>query len=267
VTYTFTIENTGNIGDDYTCLFTGTGFDVEFSPESQFVDFGTNGNKAVFVVEITVLDDAAAGDSTVPIQVKSESSSSSRADVAMMVKVPPMYASEITYSEDAGEVSNDVTRTPIIVGNTGNIGSEFSVAIVNSEVLGGSGWSARLLVTGTLEEADTLYIAFQGTKELYVEFTAIRSDPDPSAEATVVVTSVNDTGQVTIASVPIFLPDVSIGPGDLEADRDDVSYEYDPSNLFVNIGLVCSIGVLIVIFFILRKRKGLGGKRRRGEGR
>ena len=267
VTYTFTVENTGNIGDDYMCLFIGTGFDVEFSPESQFVDFGTNGNRAVFVVEITVLDDAAAGDSSVPIQVKSESSSVSRADVAMMVKVPPMYASEITYSEDAGGVSNDVTRTPVIVANTGNIGTEFSVSIVNSEVLSGSGWTARLLVTGTLEEADSLYIAFQGTKELYVEFTAIRSDPDPSAEATIVVTSVNDTGQVTIASVPMLLPDVSIGPGDLEAERDDVSYEYDPSNLFVNIGLVCTIGALVAVFFILRKRKGLGGKRRKGEGR
>jgi hypothetical protein len=153
------------------------------------------------------------------------------------------------------------------VANTGNIGTEFSVSIANSEVLSGSGWTARLLVTGTLEEVDSLFIAFQGTKELYVEFTAIRSDPDPSAEATIVVTSLNDTGQVTVASVPMLLPDVSIGPGDLEAERDDVSYEYDPSNLFINIGLVCSIGVLVALFFIMRRRKGLGGKRRKGEGR
>jgi hypothetical protein len=152
------------------------------------------------------------------------------------------------------------------VTNTGNIGSEFSVMITNSDVLTESGWNTRLLVTGTLEEVESLNIAFQGTKELYVEFTAIRSDPDPSVEATLVVTSVNDTGQVTVASVPVLLPDVSIGSGDLEADRDDVSYEYDASDLYVNIGLVCAIGLLVAMFFIIRRRKGLGGKRR-GEGR
>ena len=267
VSYSFTVENTGNIGDDYTCRFLGSGFDVEFSPESQFIDFGTNGNKAVFVVEITVLDDAAAGDSDVPIQVTSESSSASRAEVGLIVKVPPVYASEITYSEQAGEVSSTATRTPVTVANTGNIEGEFSAEITNSEVLRESGWNVRLLSVETLEEIDSVDIAFQGSENLYIEFTAIRSDPDPSAEATIVVTAVNDTGQVTVSSVPMFLPDVSVGPGDLEAVRDDVSYDYDPSNLYVNIGLVCSIGALVAMFFIFRKRKGLGGKKRKGEGR
>ncbi len=268
VTYALTVENTGNIGDDYTCKFTGTGFDVKFSPESQFIDFGTNGNKAIFIVEITVLDDAPAGNTTVPIQVESESSTSSKATVEMMVKVAPVYASEVTYSEEGGDVSDDVASTLITITNTGNIAGDFTAAITNSEVMSDSGWSTRLLVRETLEEPETLSIAFQGTQDLYVEFTAIRADPDPKIEATVVVSCVNATGQVAVASVPILLPDLSIGSGGLEVERDDVSYEYDPTNTYVNIGLVCTIGVLVALFFIIRKRKGLGGKRgKRGEGR
>ena len=104
--------------------------------------------------------------------------------------------------------------------------------------------------------------ARRGTIDLYVEYTAIRSNPDPTSEATVTAWSIEDPGQATLVTVPILLPDVSIGPGGLEVERDDVSYDH-ASSLYVNIGRVLSIGGRASLFFILRRRKGLGGSRKK----
>ncbi len=267
VTYVFVVENTGNVGDDFECRFMGTGFDVTFVPESQFIDFGTNGNTATFVAQVTVLEDAVAGDTPVPIQMRSETSSSARADLELIVKVPPVYSTEVTtVDEEGASVVGDTTRTLIHVINTGNTQAEYDLAITNLEYLVSRGWSARAMLTGSGEEVGVMNIEYQGHREIYIEFTSIRSDPDPKAEATVLVWSVADPGQTTVASIPIILPDISIGPGGLDVVRDDLTYEYDPSDLYINIGLVCAIGALVAMFVLLRRRKGLGGLRKKGKG-
>jgi uncharacterized membrane protein len=56
-----------------------------------------------------------------------------------------------------------------------------------------------------------------------------------------------------------MLSDLVIGPGSLDIVRDDITYEYDVSRLYVDIGLVVTLALLVAMFFILRKRKGLGG--------
>ncbi len=68
-----------------------------------------------------------------------------------------------------------------------------------------------------------------------------------------------DTMWSVSSEVPVIVPDLSIGLGDLQVSRKDVLYQLDMSNLYVNTGLVVALGVLIVAFFVLRKKKGLGG--------
>ncbi|UCE91703.1 MAG: carboxypeptidase regulatory-like domain-containing protein [Methanobacteriota archaeon] len=268
VTYAFTLENTGNIGDDYECQFTASGFEVAFIPESQFIDFGSNGRYATYLVKVTVLEDAPAGNTTVPVLIKSETSSSARATLELMVKVPPVYATEVTVEpEEAPSVSGDMTRTLLHVTNVGNTEAQYDMEIANLEYLNDNGWGARLILKDSGEAVGVMTIEYEGHKEIYLEYTATRNEPNPRVEATVMVWSVEDPGQATIASVPIILPDVSIGPGGLDVVRDDVSYKYDASDLYVNIGLVCAIGGLLASFFILRRRKGLGGRKGKGDRR
>jgi hypothetical protein len=165
-------------------------------------------------------------------------------------------------------VSTDVTRTKMAVVNSGNIEADFGIEISNIAPLNEHGWDATLRFTDSDEEVEELTIGMQASVDLYVEYTSIRSDPDPKVEATITVWSLVDPGQAALATVPILLPDVSIGPGGLDVVRDDISYEYDASNMYVNIGLVLAIGSLVSMFMILRRKKGLGGKwgsRRRGE--
>ncbi len=266
VIYSFTVENTGNIGDDYQCSYTGTEFEVEFTPETQFIDFGTNGNTATVVAHVTVLDTAPAGNTSVPVLVRSQSSSAARADLQLIVKVQPFYSANLTVSEEGGAVSSSTTSTKFTVLNSGNTKAEFGIEISNTATLNDHGWDARLVYVDSDDEVEEMTIEMQGTMDLYVEYTAIRTDPDPTSEATVTVWSVEDPGQATLASVPILLPDVSIGPGGLEVERDDVSYVYDASNTYLNIGLVLTIVGLVGTFFILRRKKGLGGLwKKRGE--
>ena len=261
------MENTGNIGDDYSCSYVGTGFDVTFTPESQFIDFGTNGNTATFVATITVLEDAPAGNSSVPVQIRSESSSAARATVNLIILVSAVYDSELVSTESGGDVSGDTVRTIVTLANSGNIDSEYALALVNLDTLNALGWSAEIVSLEGSDDPESLSIDFRGEAQFAIEFTSIRADPDPSAEATVTITCANDTGRVTIASVPIFLPDMDIGTDGLEAERSDVTDVYDASDLYLNIGLVSTIGVLVAAFILLRRRKGLGGKRKRGETR
>ena len=263
VTYSFTVENTGNTGGDYTCSYSGTEFEVVFAPETQFIDFGTNGNTATVVAHVTVLDAAPAGNTSVPVLVRSQSSSVARADLQLMVKVQPVYSADLTVSEEGDTVSSDTTRTKITVLNSGNTEAGFGIEISNLAILNEHGWDARLMYADSDDVVGEMTLEMQGTIDLYVEYTAIRTDPDPTSEATVTVWSVEDPGQATLVTVPILLPDVSIGPGGLEVERDDVSYDHDASNLYVNIGLVLSIVGLASMFFILRRRKGLGGSRKK----
>ncbi|HIH01587.1 TPA: hypothetical protein HA259_05885 [Thermoplasmata archaeon] len=267
VTYSFTVENTGNIGDEYSCVYSGTEFEVEFEPESQFIDFGTNGNTATFVAHITVLDTAPAGNTTVPIQVRSQTSSAARTDLDLMVKVPPVYGVNIVVYEHGEAVRSDLTKTRIAVENTGNLEADIGVEIANLIVLEEHGWEAKLILVNSGEEVDEITVLMQESLDLYVEYTAIRSDPDPDIEATVNAWSLVDPGQAAVADIPIHLPDVSIGPGGLDVIRDDVSYEYDASNLYVNLGLVIAIGALLGTFMLLRRKKGLSRKwgKKRGE--
>jgi asparagine N-glycosylation enzyme membrane subunit Stt3 len=266
VTYSFTVENTGNIGDDFTCSYSGTGFEVVFEPETQFIDFGTNGHTATVTAHVTVLDTASAGNTTVPVLIRSESSSVARADLQLMVKVQPVYSVEITVSEDGEAVSNDTTRTQISVLNSGNTEASFGIEISNLAALNTLGWDARLVSVDSGEVVDEMTIEMQATENIFVEYTAIRTDPDPTVGATVTVWSLEDPGQITLETVPILLPDLSIGPGGLEVERDDVSYEYDSSSTLMNIGLVLSIGALAGMFIFLRRKKGLGGlRKKRGD--
>jgi len=100
--------------------------------------------------------------------------------------------------------------------------------------------------------------AFEET-ELEVEFTSTRTDANPEAEAYVLAQLVNGTRVSAYGAIPVMLPDLVLGPGDVDVTRDDISYSYDSERLYMDIGLVATLGALLALFFIMRRRKGIGG--------
>ena len=258
VTYAFTIENTGNVADTYTLSYTGTGFTVSFSPKEVTVDFGTNGNKATIIAEITVGSTVAAGDTIVKGLARSKAQSSARTDLSLYVNVLPVHSVAVISLNTSSAVSSASTITKFTVNNTGNVQDEFTVQISNLGTLSELGWSAAIIDSSTGAEVTELTLeAFKG-KELTVKFTATRADANPSVEATVLAYSSAAPSVSAYGSVPVLLPDLVLGRGGLDVTRDDVSYLLDTSRLYIDLGLVAALAGLVAVFFILRKKKGLG---------
>jgi hypothetical protein len=143
--------------------------------------------------------------------------------------------------------------------NTGNVPDNYTLQLANLETLASMGWNAELYDGITRQPVTQMNISAQDSRVFMVKFTAIRSNPDPEAEAVVLVASTKSPGANAYGSVPVVLPDVLVGPGDVDVTRNDVVYSLDTSAMTINIALVATIAVLAIVFFYLRKKRGLSG--------
>ncbi|MEW5748024.1 MAG: carboxypeptidase regulatory-like domain-containing protein [Candidatus Thermoplasmatota archaeon] len=258
VSYVVELVNTGNIADTYTFTYTNTGFDLAFSPEEVAIDFGTNGDTAYMVAEVTVGSAAEAGNNTITVTVRSGSQSSARATVDLKVVVSPVYSVSVEAANASSPTGSNVTTSKFLLNNTGNIGDEYLLSVSNSDALNASGWSARVVDPATGEEVKNITLAAFGSKELAVEFTATSLTADPKAVAVVHARSSLGSGADALGAVQVLLPDIVIGPGGLDVTRGDVTYEYDIGRIYLDVGLAASLAALVVAFFVLRRRKGFG---------
>ena len=211
------------------------------------------------VAEVTVGDTAEAGNNTVTVTVKSATQSSTRATVDLVVRVSPVWSVAVESLNESSPTGSRVTTTAFLLNNTGNIEDDYLVQVSNADTLNASGWSARIVDPATGDEVKNLTLGAFKSKELAVEFTATRLYPDPKAVAVVFAQSSLGTSANSLGAVPVMVPDLVIGPGDLDVVRDDVTYEYDIGRVYIDVGLAIALAALVVMFFVLRKRKGFGG--------
>jgi dolichyl-diphosphooligosaccharide--protein glycosyltransferase len=258
VEYSFTVENTGNVEDTYLVTFTGSGFNVTFLPSEVNITYGV-GNKTTIIAQVTAQSGISAGETKVSCLVRSKTLSSVRADFTLYLNVTPVRSLSVSSLNVSSTVLSRSSSTSFQVNNTGNAPDEVVLQISNADTLAAQGWTADIIDPETGESVDSLSLAaFEGT-ELLVNFTATRSSPDPSAVAVVYARSANITGVGAYGPVPVQLPDLAMGPGYLDAARDDVTYGTDVSEIYVDIALLASLVALLVTFFLLRRKKGLGG--------
>jgi len=259
ISYAITVENTGNIDDTYTLECGETAFDVSFEPSEVAVDFGTTGNIEFVVVQITVGEMALSGDNNLTVTLKSDSQSSIRADVKLLVKVSVVRNVTVENLNVSDTVSSTSSSTKFLVNNTGNVADTYVLDISNLDTLSSMGWSARIVDVSTGEEVTEVSLQAFETREFMVEFTATRPQPNPAASAVVMAYSSDYPNVVGYGAVTVILPDLSVGPGDMAVSRGDVTYEYDIGRVYMDIGLGVTLAAMVAMFFILRKRRGLSG--------
>ena len=259
VSYVVTVTNSGNIEDTYVLAFTGQGFDVSFAPSPVSIDFGPD-NTAQVVVKVTPGLEGPAGDNKVSILVRSKNLSSIKAELNLMVNVLPVKGVKITNLNLSQPVNSVSTVTKFRLNNTGNSADEYILQVSNLESLEGLGWTVEIIDIDSKAVVTNLSLPAFASKELYVKFTATRTDANPDAQAYILAYSKSNPSVSNYASVPVILPDLVVGPGDLTVERGDVSYEYDVAKVYIDLVLVAAVAILIGVILILRKKKGLGGR-------
>lgn len=257
VKYAFTVTNTGNVVDTWSVTSTTTSFDVTFTPQTFELGLGPY-SKVTVVAEITAHDNIPAGETVLSAVVRSKTQSTARGTVNMYLNVSPVHDVRVHSVNKSDPVERWTTITKLTVNNTGNVEDSYLVSVSNRDSLLTLGWNATIIdpVNGTA--VTVVEVPAFGSKELAVNFTAIRMNPDPTAAALVFAVSSDEPSSGSYGSVPVRLPDLFLGPGDVTAERADVSYEYDTSQLLLNISLAVALASLVAMFFILRKRKGFG---------
>ena len=258
VKYAFTVTNTGNIEDTWTATYSGTAATVTFVPNTFTVGLGSDSQMTI-IAEIEARNTTSAGEQQISVLLRSKTQSSARTSVSLYLNVSEVHQVSVRPANKTNPMAGWSAVTKFSVNNTGNVKDSFSVSVSNLASLADQGWSAKIVDLSTgLEVTQVSASAFSG-KDLAVNFTATRSTPDTDAVAVVLATSQNDTAASSYGAIPVQLPDLLVGPGDLTAERDDVSYVFDSSKQLINISLVVALVALVAMIFILRRMKGLGG--------
>lgn len=257
VEYAVTVTNTGNIDDTYLITFTGSGFDVKFSPSEFNLTFGGLNTTSV-VAQVSAQNTTAAGDTRLTCLVRSKTLSSVRSDFSLYLNVSPVRSLAVKSLNLSAPVLSTSSTTTFSVNNTGNAEDEVMVQVSNLDTLALQGWTAKIVDPDSGEALDSVTLAAFKGKSLTVNFTATRTTPDPYAEALVFVFSKNETGIGAYGAVPVQLPDLVMGPGYVNADRSDVRYNADVAKVYLDLGLLAALAALIVTLFLLRRSKGLG---------
>ncbi len=258
ISYVISLDNTGNVADTYTLSSSNSDFEVTFEPAEVYADFGTYGDKVYVIARITIGASLEAGNNTLTVTAKSNSQSSVRTDISMIVNVLPSHSVTIESTGTGSPVNGNSTATTFVVTNTGNVADEFTLEVSNLQALESSGWTAKVVDVGTGVEVTSVELEAYEEAEFKVMFTSIRATPDPKAEAVVLAVSTVNDGVEVQGTIAVKLPDLVVGAGDLEVDRDDVSYVYDSSRMYLDVILAAMLAALVAMFFIMRRRKGLG---------
>lgn len=262
VTYSFEVENTGNIRDTYDLYATGGNPDwiTVLSQSKITLDPGVN-NVAKLSVAVTIPKDAKIDQNQVTITAISQKNNTIQHNTILYVPLIQKYSFNIKPSTVSPKYAGGNISSQFTLSNIGNGADIITLYIANNEDLSNNGWTADLgpLSGATITDGGKILVnisvASGGVSEIPITLTPISDNPSLQASVLIVGYSQNDESSISSAYIILKYPEVQISSGNLTVTGEGVS-EAASGDQITNAGvMVVAVASALALFYYARRKR------------
>ena len=154
VTYTFVVENTGNLQDTFSLSGSAaSGWSFSFFPSTVTLNYGTATNRSAVTVTIQTPSDALVNHGTVTITATSTADTNARGNLAVTVGIVRTRGLTLQVDPTSGTFDGRYLNYTLNVHNTGNAPEVVDLSIQNPSDIAAGGWSPALARVGATQAA------------------------------------------------------------------------------------------------------------------
>jgi len=256
VTYTFTVENTGNVKDTYDISASvPDGWTYELTKDNVTLDFGVM-NTTTVGITITTSPDSLVEHSPVTVYAISKEKPNTRPAKVLELGIEPEYAVSIL-DQSGGNISATSVSYKVRVMNDGNVKDTFTLTISNKEDLKDLGWNAVLIDPTTSAETQEAIVdvdAMQGA-DVTIILKPIKTYPAVTTPVILYAESTEHNVSTT-HSLSLALPDLAPSRNSFTVSGESVSL-VAPDYLTYNMTQLAILVVLAVAAVYLARKKGV----------
>ena len=256
VTYTFVVENTGNVKDTYDISASvPQGWSYEVTKKNVTLDFGDM-NTTTVGITITTSNNSLVEHSPVTVYAISKAKPNTRPAQILDLNIEPEYGVAIL-EQPGGNISAASLTYKVRVVNNGNVKDTFTLTISNKDDLKALGWDAVLIDPTTSAETSEAIVdinALQGA-DITVILRPIQTYPAVTAPLILYAESMGHNVSAT-HSLSLSLPDLSPSRNSFSISGEAVSM-VAPDYLTTTMTQVAILIVLAVGALYLARKKGV----------
>ncbi len=156
VTYTITLNNTGNVQDTYALSGSAQGWSFTFVPSTITLNYGTAPNSGSVSVTIRSPSNALVNHGAITITATSTADNTASGSVVVNVGIARTRGLTVQVDPTSGTFDGTYLNYTVNVRNTGNAPETVALAIQNPSDIGASGWSPSLGPAGAPTSGITL---------------------------------------------------------------------------------------------------------------
>ena len=256
VTYTFTVENLGNVEDTYEISASvPEGWTYELTKDEVTLDFGEM-NTTTVGITITTSNNSLVQHSPVTVYAISKVKPNTRPSQILSLNIEPKYAVSIL-EQQGGNITSSALNYKVRVVNNGNVKDTFTLTISNRDDLKDLGWDAVLIDPTTSAETSEAIVdidALQGA-DVTVILKPIKTYPSVTTPVILYAESTEHNISATHSITP-SLPDLSPSRESFSVTGEAVS-TVAPDYLSYNMMQIAALIVLSVAAIYLARKKGV----------